>query len=414
MEKMTRRVAHVLRKFDVAEWGGTETYVAELTRRLSARGWAPEVHAPAGPAGGAGALTVPLRRFHAFNPFVGSAEKRRALWQSSGNLVSLHEAWRLYRDRGLPLVHLHTQGRIGGAVRSAMRLRGRPYVISVHGPLLAESGLVAEDTARRTAGLWDLGKPFGALFGARRVLDDAARVLCFNDDEHAALSARLGDRAVRMDHGVDRVRLASGDAARARARWPVLGAAPVVALVGRLSVQKNQTLAVQAFAAGAPADHCLVLAGAATDAGAREAIVEEARRLGVAERVHLLGNLDSQQEIPDLFACSTLVLVPSLHEAFGLAVLEAWAAHRPVLFSRRAGLADLARHAPDAAVDGAQAQAWASALGSLLRAPERLRAMGEAGAALVRDRFDWDSVVTRVCGVYDAVLADVQDAALAG
>src|SRR5262245_24667642 len=44
-----RVVAQVMRKYDPAEWGGTETHVVEVTRRLVERGFAVEVHAPRGP-----------------------------------------------------------------------------------------------------------------------------------------------------------------------------------------------------------------------------------------------------------------------------------------------------------------------------------------------------------------------------
>jgi D-inositol-3-phosphate glycosyltransferase len=403
------RVAHVLRKFDPSEWGGTETHVAEVTRRMLPLGFQGEVFAPSGPEGSQGlAAGVALRRYGAFCPFVGPAERRRALVASSGNIVSLSLPLRLALDRGIALAHLHTGNRIGGGVRTAMRLTGRRYVISIHGPLLAQPEYIANDTARRLEGLYDLGRPFGLLFGARRVLDDAARVITFNDGEHKAVAARVGDRAVRMDHGVDVERLASGDAGRALTRWPELGRAPVVALVGRVAAQKNQLLAVRAFAAGAPPDHRLVFAGAETDPGYREAVANEARALGIADRVHFLGNLDRGREVPDLLARAALVIVPSAHEAFGLAVLEAWAARRAVLFAATAGLCDLARAAGEIApvVREASAEAWAGALRRYLEDEALREAAADAGRRLVLARFQWDAVAQRLASLYDEVLEE--------
>src|SRR5262249_33740041 len=162
-------------------------------------------------------------------------------------IASLEEPIRLLLDRGLSLAHVHTLGRVGGGVRTAMRLTGRPYVLSLHGPVLARRDFVAEETARRQKGLWDLGRPLGLLLGARRVIDDAARVIVFNDDERAALSARVGSRALRMDHGVDEARFGGIDPEVARARFPELGEGRVVALAGRLDAAKNQLLALRAF-----------------------------------------------------------------------------------------------------------------------------------------------------------------------
>ena len=400
------RVAHVLRKYDPAEWGGTETHVAAVTARLAHYGWRSEVHAPAGPDTRDHALAkdVPLRRYHSFLPYVGSSAQRRGLIANAGNIVSLDEPIRLAFDRGVRLAHLHTMGRIGGAVRTAMRLTGRPYVISVHGPLLAQPEWLATDTQRRTTGTIDLGKPFGALFGARRVLEDAARVITFNEEERRALAERIGDRAVRMDHGVDVERFSAGDPRRASARWPFLEDAPVVLLVGRLSAQKNQLLAVRAFARGAPDDHRLVLAGAATDTGYRAEVEREARALGVADRVHLLGNV-RPTEVPDLYARATLAVVPSTHEAFGLIVLEAMAAGRPVLFPRHSGLADIASALAheDAVVPDLSVEAWVAALERTLADGRKRRAAARAGLELVRRRYDWDVVARALAALYEAV-----------
>lgn len=410
---MTRRVAHVLRKLDPAEWGGTETHVYEITRRLPDHDYRAEVHAPA--LGGRettdeGILApdVPLSRYRAFLPFVGLPHRRRALVANGGNIASVDEPLRLARDRGIDLAHLHTMGRIGGAVRTAMRLTGRPYVLSIHGPFLASREWLEQDTRRRSRGAVDLGRPIGFVLGARRVVDHAARVIVFNEEERLALADRVGDRAVRMDHGVDEERLSAGDAARARERWPALADVPVVAVVGRLCGQKNQILAVRAFANGAPPDHHLVLAGAATDHGYREQIQREAHRLGVAERVHVLGNLDARTEIPDLYALARLLLVTSQHEAFGLIVLEGWASGTPVLFPRHSGLADIAAalEHPESVVPSLDAGEWSDKLGRALASEEMRRANVEAGRALIRRRYNWDAITARLASLYEEVLEE--------
>lgn len=405
------RVVHVLRKYDPAAWGGTETHVVEIVRRLPEFGWTSEIHAPTGPRATDRALPsdVPVRRFHAFAPFIGSRAKRAALWENAGNLATLTEPVRLLRDRGAALAHLHTAGRIGGAVRTAMRVSHRPYIISVHGPRFADTSLVAADTKTRLSGLWDLGRPIGALFGARRVFTDAARVLCFNSSEHAALLPLVGERAICLDHGVDRERFRAGNRARAFERWPELGRGQVVALVGRVCEQKNQLLAVRAFAHGAPADARLVLAGAQTDLGYLETVRSAAREAGIEDRVHILGNLDPEV-IPDLFARAELVLAPSQHEAFGLVVLEAWAAGTPVLFSRRGGLGDLAAAlGPDApALERLEPEPWADAIRRRLEQPLRRESEARAGAALVDRRYSWTRVAARLASLYQEVIEETR------
>ncbi len=403
------RVVHVLRKYDPLEWGGTETHVAEVTRRLAHMGWEVEVHAPRGPSTPDTALdpAVRLRRYRSFLPMVGGAEGRRGLIKNAGNIVTLDEPLRLLLDRQTTLAHLHSGGRMGASVRTAMRLTGRPYLISVHGPLLANQEWLKADTEKRMSRVVDLGQPFGLLFGSRRVLGDAARVITFNEEEREAIGRRIGARSIRMDHGVDVERLSSGDLDRAKQLWPELGEEPVILLVGRLASQKNQVFAVRAFAEAAAETHRLVLAGAATDVGYREEIEAEIRARGVGDRVHVLGNV-ARDDVPHLYRRADILLITSTHEAFGLIVLEGWAAGLPVLFPRLAGLADIADALghEEAAVSGFEVDEWSARLRSLAADDGARRANAEAGMSLVRRRYDWDRVTERLSELYEEVLRE--------
>lgn len=399
----------MLRKYDPLEWGGTETHVAEVTKHLVRLGWEIEVHAPMGPETPDAALdpAVSLRHYRAFLPMLGSRARRHALLQNAGNIATVDEPLRLIRDRGAAIAHLHSGGRMGGAVRTAMRLTGRPYVVSVHGPLLASSDWLRDDTARRMARVVDLGQPFGLLFGSRRVLDDAARVIAFHEEERVAIARKVGARAIRMDHGVDVERLSSGSAEEATRRFPALSDAPVVLLVGRLSEQKNQLFAIRAFARGAPPTHHLVLVGAATDLGYRERVEREIRDRGLAGRVHVLGNV-APALLPHLYARSELLLVTSTHEAFGLIVLEGWAARRAVLFPRVGGLEDIARalERDDASLASFDEERWVDAIRRLTGTEDAREANADAGRALVERRYGWDRVARRLSDLYEDVLRE--------
>src|SRR5262249_837696 len=156
-------------------------------------------------------------------------------------------------------------------------------------------------------------------------------------------------------------------------------------------------LAVQAFARGAPPEARLVLAGAPTDVGYREWVEKDAHMLGVADRVRLVGNVNPE-EVPDFFAVASIVLVPSTHEAFGLAVLEAWARGKPVLFARHSGLADLADAIGNelGVLSGLDVDSWSAAMASVLRDHEQRKLMVEAAQRLVHERFGWDTVTARL------------------
>jgi D-inositol-3-phosphate glycosyltransferase len=402
-------VAHVLRKLDASAWGGTETHVQAITERLAALGHTSEVHAPEGPSSPSRLNEhTRVRRFRAYNPFIASRETRAGLWSVGGNILSIELLRRLAADRSLDLAHLHTLGRVGGAARTAMLFTGRPYVLSIHGLLLSDPARVADETASRMGSAIDCGKPVGALLGARRVLDDAAAVLCFNDDERTALERRVGSRAVRMEHGVDRARFEGGSRASALARWPALSAArSVLVQVGRVCAQKNQRFTVRALA-GLPSSVSLALVGAETDQGYRAQVEADARALGVADRVHWLGNLSDRAALADAYALADVVLAPSTHEAFGLVVLEAWAAGKPALFARSIGLRDLAARLADdsCALSLDEPSVWSDAIARVLASVSRRRALVAEGQRLVLARHDWREIASRLEALYARVVED--------
>lgn len=313
------------------------------------------------------------------------------------------------------MIHMHTGRRLAGAALLAAGLSDVPVVLSVHGPLLADAEVAAAETRRRARRALDVGQPFGWLVGARSVLRRAARVVCFNERERRALEAQVGGRAVRMDHGVDPGRLRSGSRERALSRWPALRRGPGVVVLGRLSEQKNQLLALRAFAVGAPGDAQLLLAGAETDGGYRAQIEAEARALGIRDRVWLLGNLETAQEVPDLLAAASVMLVPSIHEAFGIVVIEGWAAGVPVLFARSSGTEDLASalQLPELAPGGYEEASWGAALRSLLSDAGLRRRGVQAGRRLIDERFGWDRVVASLAALYREVQEEAASSALA-
>lgn len=95
-------------------------------------------------------------------------------------------------------------------------------------------------------------------------------------------------------------------------------------VVSRLEAEKNVALALRAFAVSAPKDACLIIAGTG---GQKSTLQHLAKRLNVEERV-FFGDPD---DIAAHYALADLVLVPSKYEGYGLVIVEALAAGKPVL-----------------------------------------------------------------------------------
>lgn len=94
--------------------------------------------------------------------------------------------------------------------------------------------------------------------------------------------------------------------------------------VGRFEPEKDPCLALRAFARAAPKSTCLIMVGTGSEFAYVRAL---ARDLGVADRVFFEGEADPGP----YYAIADLVLVTSRYEGYGLVIIEALAAGKPVL-----------------------------------------------------------------------------------
>jgi glycosyltransferase involved in cell wall biosynthesis len=95
-------------------------------------------------------------------------------------------------------------------------------------------------------------------------------------------------------------------------------------VVSRLEPEKNVVLALDSFAKSAPQNSCLIVVG---DGGERQILEERAKGLGIVDRVHFEGTQNASR----YYSIADLVLVPSRYEGYGLVIVEALAAGKPVI-----------------------------------------------------------------------------------
>lgn len=404
-------VVQIPRRFVTDSWGGTETVVLETTRRLRARGHASEILCPAalGRPGRDSVQGVPVHRVPYFYPYLGlSPAARSQLDQSGGNLFSWHLMAALWRHPGLELVHLHTGKRLGGAVRWVARRRRVPYVISLHGGVHDVPAAEAGRWTAPTAGSLEWGKALGLLVGSRRVLDDAAAVICVGAQEREATAARLPGRRVEyLPNGVDPGRFARGDRAGFRAAQGFAADDTVLLVVGRVAPQKNQRLAAQILARLLPRwpRARLLIVGPVNDPEYAAALGRDLQAPGLRGRATLLpGQLDGQRLV-DAFHAADALLLPSVHEPFGIVVLEAWAAGLPVVAARVGGVPYFVEDGRTGWLfDSGDAAAAAERLLALCADADARRALGAAGRELARREYSWDRITERLLALYEDVL----------
>ena len=122
-----------------------------------------------------------------------------------------------------------------------------------------------------------------------------------------------------------------------RARLGLDAATPLLLSVGRVADGKGLDLVVELLADIPKAQ--LAIVGPDDGHGTTRRLEALRQRLGIAERVHLLGSLP-HSEVVAAYADADIFVLASAHENFGMVAAEAASAGVPVVVTDRCGVAE--------------------------------------------------------------------------
>jgi glycosyltransferase involved in cell wall biosynthesis len=300
------------------------------------------------------------------------------------------------------LVHLHSLFAHPTATAAHYaRKHGVPYVISTRGMLVKK--LVAKKST--------LVKKCWITAFDRRNLEGAHAVHVTSKAESLAIRKYGFDlnEVVHIPHGVDlsgagysvaMQKMAIKRALDARSRH----SKPLVLFIGRLSPIKGIDRLIDAL--GILPGVEAIVAGPDED-GYRQQLEAHAQKIGVADRVRFIGEINDNQREHYLRAASMFVL-PSHSENFGIAALEAMARGVPVVVTKQVGLAQaVSEHGCGIVIDG-DAASLASAIWQITHNPQRAIRLGEAGYDAVRNYYTWHRVGSRMRELYLRALRSSQ------
>lgn len=287
---------------------------------------------------------------------------------------------RVWLEAPLDLVHAHYAVPAGDAALRWLRARGRrvPLVVSVHGGDLSYAA-ARSARGRRTV---------------TTVLQGADAVIANSEVTRQGIEALTGPLSrLRVIHpGAD-----SAPAAGERHGEPTL------ITIAHLEPHKNQANVVRALAALAGRNPRLryELIGKGPD---RESLEDLARSLGVADRVSFRGAMPHDAALAELARCHVHVM-PSIHDAFGVAHVEAMAAGLPAIGGEGTGAEDIARAGEGMIlVPPGDLTALARAIEQLVAdEPERAR-LGESARRTAAEHFSWRRNADETVALYRDVV----------
>jgi glycosyltransferase involved in cell wall biosynthesis len=127
-------------------------------------------------------------------------------------------------------------------------------------------------------------------------------------------------------------------------------------------------------------------------------------KLGVSNQFHFLG-WKSPDDLIDLYAQSTLYVMPSLTEAFGIVFLEAMAAGLPVIGTSVGGIPEIIQDGVNGRlVPPRNPTALADTILGLIRQPEEQERLRRGGLERIQ-QFTSDNGMKCTYSVYESVLS---------
>jgi glycosyltransferase involved in cell wall biosynthesis len=399
-------VAHILRRFSLADWGGIETAVSETCTHLKEFDVDSKIFATdaCSQPGEEKVNHVSVCRYpYIFPWFFLSSEAKRKMALKGGNPLSFRMFWSLLREKNLDLIHTHVQHRLGGIARTVAHWRKIPYVVTLHGGYAAIPKEQADRMKEPFVDHFEWGKIFGYLLGARRTVEDADAIICVGIDEYQKLKELYGERVHHIPNGIDIDLFRQAQADLFREKYHIGATEKIFLCVSRIDYQKDQKLLLKAFShwhRQHPKDW-LVLIGPVTVAEYGEELQQLALQLGIADRLMMIRGLPPHD--PLLFSAykaADLFVLPSLTEPFGIVILEAWAAGTPVIASRVGGIPGFTTHESNCLhFEAGDEQGLFSAIQRLMTEDSLRGRLIEQGGTEV-EAYRWEIIARRLVDLY--------------
>jgi glycosyltransferase involved in cell wall biosynthesis len=130
-------------------------------------------------------------------------------------------------------------------------------------------------------------------------------------------------------------------------------------------------------------------------------LLQLAENIGVADALVITGRVQ-ESELPMLYSCGDVFVMPSVYEGFGLSILEAMAAEVPVVASSSSGgPADFLTHKENAILLATVTpRRIHEAVSNLLSSSDLKKKICGNALSLVSSKFSWKNVVDKLELVY--------------
>ena len=396
------KIAHIVRRFTFAEWGGTESVVWNIAKQQKAQGLTPEILCTAAldKVGTEVIDGITIRRFPCFYPYFPMPEKDRlALDKKGGNPFS-PELMKALQKGKFDIFHIHAGGRLANYTLRLAKKISVPALMSLHGGSCAIPQQEMELMLKPLKHKFSYGGIVDRLCRMRKTPESQADVLlALSREEVEKLKKRYPEKQVELfPNGILHRELP--DVGDFRKKHQIPEEKKLILCISRIDYQKNQKILLELLKKYN--DTHLLLIGPVTAQWYLDEILTEAENADTKKRLTIIPGLPPDSiELLKALKTAYCFILPSRHEPFGIAALEALDAEVPLIASAVGGLKDFL-------VDGKNALLFEdNNAASLLEAYNKIELLRNdliANGTTTAQEYNWQNIAEKLTDLYRGLL----------
>ncbi len=386
------KICHVVRRFCPKNWGGIEEAVINLAKAQIALGHNVEIVSTK-------ALNklsiesiegVTVKRFSYFYPYFWLPKfAKQALDRKGGSPISLSMILYLFRCK-YDVIHCHSQGRLNSYFSRLSNLFGSIYFLTLHGGLNCISK--NEEQSLFQPGILNL--PFGRFCDLFFSVLKAAQInyICVSKTEKENLHSKHSsyipngvsdrfDKSVFIDFKEELN----------------LGDKKIILNVSRIDKQKNQLFLLNSLKDLNCKKYHLILCGPVTDPMYYRSLKDFIKQNNLDDQVTFYFKFKARsKELYSLYRSSDFFVLPSIHEPFGIVLLEAWMFGLKVIANPTGGVFDLLQ-----VFDGAKLDINdSSSLSKAMSLVENSNLDSSRNLSILNTKFSWTYIAETHVSLY--------------
>ncbi|MCP4179485.1 MAG: glycosyltransferase family 4 protein [bacterium] len=411
-EQSKLKIANILRRFTFSEWGGTETVVWNTSKALKAKLHSPEILSTR-------ALdnteyekidNIPIKRFKYLYPYFPlNSIQKHALDKKGGNPISI-PLFRYLKNTQFNIYHSHTMGHLANTVYLISKLKKKPYVVSLHGGYSDVPKEEIENIMSPVKKSFHYGKFINAAIGRDRFMDKANGIICVGHNEYLKLKEIYKNKNIEyLPNGVDLHAFNDYSVDNSfRQRHNINPDDKVILCLSRIDYQKNQMMLVEALKQLNDKKIFLVIVGPPTSKDYLASIKDKVAEYNINNNVKIIEGLKPySSELLEIYKTSDLFVLPSIHEPFGIVILEAWASKTPVIASQVGGIKKLVTDKTNGLLFNPDSiDRLIENIKLLLSDKELKNKLVKNAYNLVSEKYSWDIISEKLIEFYTRVIKE--------